>query len=162
MVTLATVSWSAGSWWQSRVSKRYRSNTLVSLGAAAICVGAGGVAAGLISATPLVVPYVAWTVAGVGMGVAYPTVYLVTMDRAGRGTEGVAVSLLLLLDSLGVATGAGLGGAAIGIARNAGAGIRGGLGAAFALAAMAGVGLVALTPALAPGRRAGPPTASDA
>ena len=153
---------SPGSWWQSRVSGRVQARRLVSLGAAAICLGAGGVAAGLIAATPLVVPYVAWTVAGVGMGVAYPTVYLVTMDRAGRGTEGVAVSLLLLLDSLGVATGAGLGGAAIGIARNAGAGIRGGLGAAFALAAMAGVGLVALTPALAPGRRAGPPTASDA
>ena len=148
VVTLATVSWSAGSWWQSRVSGRSRPRTLVSAGAAAICLGAGGVAAGLLHGTPLVIPYVAWTVAGVGMGVAYPTVYLVTMDRAGRGTEGVAVSLLLLLDSLGVATGAGLGGAAIAIARNAGAGLRTGLGAAFGLAAVAGLGLLALTPAL--------------
>lgn len=148
VVTLATVSWSAGSWWQSRVARRLRPSALVGSGAIAICVGGLGVAAGLLRQVPLAVPYVAWAVAGLGIGVAYPTVYLVTMDRAGAGTEGGTVSLLLLLDSLGVATGTGLGGVAISVARSSGGGVRDGLAAAFAMALAAGVVLVGLAPKL--------------
>ena len=52
------------------------------------------------------------------MGIAYPTVYLVTMDRAGEGAEGTTVALLLLIDTLGAAMGTGLGGAAVAISES--------------------------------------------
>jgi MFS family permease len=94
------------------------------------------VASGLVHA-PLFVPYVAWTFAGLGMGIAYPTVYLATMDRARRGGEGATVALMLLIDSLGVAVGTGLGGSAIALTGAMGVSLTSGLWATFLLALVA-------------------------
>jgi MFS family permease len=147
VVTLATVGWSAGTWWQSRVVPRMRKSSLVLGGVVAIGLGTIGVAAGLLS-TPLVVPYVAWTVAGLGMGVAYPTIYLVMMDRAATGSEGSVVALMLLVDSLGVSAGTGLGGSAVAIVTALHASLRIGLIGAFGLALAAAIALAALAPRL--------------
>lgn len=147
VVTLATVSWSFGTLWQSRVASRMRHSALVGTGAVAITVGAAGVAAGLLR-LPLAIPYVSWTVAGVGMGVAYPTVYLITMERAGPGAEGRAVALMLLIDSLGVSVGTGLGGSAVAVAAATGASLSAGLTGTFVLAILAALALVAVSPRL--------------
>jgi len=143
VVTLATVSWSLATLWQSRVASTVSRSLLVGVGALAIAVGAAGVAAGLLD-LPLVVPYVSWTIAGVGIGLAYPTIYLVTMERAGVGAEGSAVALMLLVDSLGVSVGTGLGGSAVALADASGAGLSTGLTATFVLAVAAALGLAAL------------------
>jgi MFS family permease len=143
VVTLATLGWSAGSWWQSRVVGRVSKPRLIIGGVVAVGLGAIGVASGLLS-TPLIVPYAAWTVAGLGMGVAYPTVYLATMSRAAPGSEGTAVALMLLVDSLGVSAGAGLGGSAVAIVESLHVSLRIGLAAAFALALCATIALVPL------------------
>lgn len=147
VVTLATVSWSLGTLWQSRVATRLSRAVLVRAGAIAMAVGAAGVAAGLAH-VPLAIPYVSWTIAGLGMGVAYPTVYLVTMERAGRGAEGSAVALMLLIDSLGVSVGTGLAGSAVALAASAGSSLSVGLTGAFVLAIVAAVALAAVAPRL--------------
>jgi MFS family permease len=147
VVTLATVGWSAGSWWQSRVVPRVAKPSLVIGGVAAIALGAAGVAAGML-ATPLVIPYIAWAIAGLGMGVAYPTVYLVMMERAPEGSEGTVAALMLLVDSLGVAAGTGLGGSAVAIVTALHASLRIGLIGAFGLALAAALALAALAPRL--------------
>jgi MFS family permease len=147
VVTLATVGWSLGSWWQSRVVPRVAKPLLVMGGVAAIAVGAVGVAAGLLS-TPLVIPYFAWTIAGLGMGVAYPTIYLVMMERAPEGSEGTIVALMLLVDSLGVSAGTGLGGSAVAIVTALHASLRIGLIGAFGLALLAALALASLAPRL--------------
>lgn len=149
VVTLATVSWSLGTIWQSRVASRIRPSVLVGVGALGIAAGAGGVAAGLAQ-VPLAIPYVAWTIAGLGMGVAYPTIYLVTMERAGQGAEGSAVALMLLIDSLGVSVGTGLGGSAVALSTAAGAGVSAGLTATFALAVASALALAAMARRLDP------------
>jgi hypothetical protein len=107
----------------------------------------GALAAGLLG-LPLVVPYVSWTIAGLGIGLAYPTIYLVTMERAGGGAAGSAVALMLLVDSLGVSVGTGLGGSAVALADASGAGLSTGLTATFVLAVAAALGLAALAPRL--------------
>jgi MFS family permease len=147
VVTLATVSWSLGTLWQSRVAGRLSRAVLVRAGALAMAVGAAGVAAGLLR-VPLAIPYVSWTIAGLGMGVAYPTVYLVTMERAGRGAEGSAVALMLLIDSLGVSVGTGLAGSAVALAAAAGTSLSVGLTGAFVLAIVAALALAAISPRL--------------
>ncbi|MGH2554101.1 MAG: MFS transporter [Actinomycetota bacterium] len=151
VVTLATVSWSLGTIWQSRVASRVRRSVLVMTGALAIAAGAAGVAAGLLD-VPLAIPYVAWTIAGLGIGVAYPTIYLVTMERAGLGAEGSAVALMVLIDSLGVSVGTGLGGSAVALSTSAGAGISTGLTATFVLAIAAALALAAMSRRLDPAR----------
>jgi len=67
VVTLATVGWSLGSWWQSRVVPRVAKPLLVLGGVAGVGLGAVGVAAGLLW-TPRLIPYVAWTLARLGRG----------------------------------------------------------------------------------------------
>jgi MFS family permease len=147
VITLATLGWSAGSWWQSRVAETIPAGRLVGGGAIAIMLGIAGVAAGAFDA-PLVVPKVYWALAGLAMGVAYPTVYLVTMERAGVGVEGTTVALLLLIDSLGASAGTGLGGGAIALSQSLDASLISGLMGAFALALAAGAALLFVSPRL--------------
>lgn len=141
VVTAATVAWSVGSWWQSRVAGRFTRRALMTGGAAAIAIGILGLAAGL-GPVPLAMPYTFWTLAGLGIGVAYPTLYVITMERATAGAEATAVSLVLLLDSLGTSVGSGLGGAAIAVTRSVGGSLSTGLLSAFAVALAASAALI--------------------
>jgi MFS family permease len=149
VITLATLGWSAGSWWQSRVANSISAGKLVAGSLAAVLMGTICVAAGTYDAA-LWIPYAGWTIAGVGMGIAYPTVYLVAMDRAGEGAEATTVALLLLIDTLGSAMGTGLGGAAVAISESLNASLVAGLTGAFALALAAAVALIAIAPRLSP------------
>ena len=162
VITFATIAWTTGSWWQSRAVATIPLPRLVRWGAVVVAVGTVGVAAGLGSA-PLVIPFVAWTLAGLGMGVAYPTMYLITMERAAPGVEGATVALLLMIDALGSSAGTGLGGSAIALADHLGASLKAGLAGAFAVAFVAALALIAITPRLARPRSSQPaPTPSDA
>jgi MFS family permease len=147
VITLATLGWSAGSWWQSRVATSISAGRLVAASTVAVILGTLGVAAGAYDA-PLLFPYAGWTLAGLGMGVAYPTVYLATMERAGPGAEASTVALLLLIDSLGSAVGTGLGGGAVALSESLKASLVAGLTGAFALALAAACALTVLSPKL--------------
>ena len=75
----------------------------------------------------------AWTVAGLGMGLAYAPLSLMMLQKALPGQEGQASASLNLADVLGTAIGIGVGGAAVAAA--AGPDLRVGIAAAFAAAA---------------------------
>ena len=100
---------------------------------------------------PLAVAYVGWGVVGAGMGIAFATIPLAAMRASGAGEEGEKLSAVLLLDMLGVATGAGLGGAAIAMSDALEAPLRTGLAGAFALALVAAASLIAITPRIPSG-----------
>jgi predicted MFS family arabinose efflux permease len=134
VVSAATVAWSIGSWWQSRRAEAWSAAALVRLGAALIAAGAIAVTGGLLG-LPVVTVYLGWTVAGVGMGIAFPTIPLAVMGAATGGDEAGQLSSSLLMDTLGVAMGAGLGGASVALAKAAGAGLPAGLTGAFLLGA---------------------------
>ena len=130
VVASATVAWSAGSWWQSRHAETWSATSLVAAGGALVAVGTLVVAGGLLD-LPVATTYVGWTVAGVGMGIAFPTIPLAVMGATAAGDEAGELSSSLLMDTLGVAMGAGLGGASVALADAAGAGLRAGLAGAF-------------------------------
>ena len=138
VVASATVAWSAGSWWQSRHAESWSTTSLVTVGAALVAIGTVGVAGGLVD-LPTATAYAGWTVAGVGMGVAFPTIPLAVMGAAAEGDEAGELSSSLLMDTLGVAMGAGLGGASIALAAAAGAGLRAGLAGAFCIGLLCAV-----------------------
>ena len=142
VLTIATVTWSLGSLWQSRHAGRYAPRTFVLLGSAAIGAGTAAVATGLL-AIPIAVAYAGWGLAGLGMGIAFPTIPLTAMTEAGEGSESGELSSVLLMDTLGVAIGAGLGGSCIAIAHETGAGLRVGLTGAFVVG-IVGVALLGL------------------
>jgi hypothetical protein len=132
-ITLATMTWAAGSAWQSGKTERVALPRLLSLGVGLVAIGEVGVATGLVAAVPVGVCYAGWAVVGAGMGISFPTIPLSAMRASAVGTEAGQVSGVLLTDMLGVATGAGIGGGMIAVARAAGAGLRAGLAGTFAL-----------------------------
>jgi MFS family permease len=116
VITVATVTWSLGSWWQSRAASNIEPGTITTIGAALVAAGMVGVATGLIPDAPIWMVYVGWTIAGGGMGVAFPTIPLSVMNASEEGKEAGQLSSTLLMDTLGMTVGAGLGGACIALA----------------------------------------------
>jgi MFS family permease len=140
-VTGATVAWTAGAWMQARLSDSWEGRRLVRGGLAIVLAGiAGMMVLVLVPSVPVAEGLAAWTVAGLGMGLAYAPLSLMMLQKALPGHEGQASASLNLADVLGTAIGIGAGGAAV--AATAGGDLRLGVFAAFAIPGA--VGLVAL------------------
>jgi Major Facilitator Superfamily len=157
-ITVATVTWAAGALWQSNRAGERPLGWLVGVGATLVFIGQAAVASTLWIEVPLAVGYVGWGVVGLGMGIAFATIPLAAMRVSGEGEEGGELSSVLLMDMLGVATGAGLGGAAIALSEALDAPLRNGLAGAFAIGLVAAVVLIGITPRIP----SGPPPATDA
>ena len=146
-ITGASITWAVGSAWQSGQADRMPLSRLLSIGTASTMVGQVLVASALWVQVPLWIAYVGWAFVGLGMGIAFPTIPLAVMRMAKPGRESGELSSVLLMDVLGVATGAGLGGGAVALASALDAPLAVGIGASFA------IGFVALIALLAVGRR---------
>src|ERR1700757_2175083 len=142
-VTGATVAWTAGAWVQARLNDVWEGRRLVRTGLVIILAGIAGMILVLQPAVPVAVGLAAWTVAGLGMGLAYAPLSLMMLQKALPGQEGQASASLNLADVLGPAIGIGAGGAAVAAA--AGGDLRLGITAAFAVAAAVGVVALAFT-----------------
>ncbi len=155
VVTMSTVAWALGSWWQSRKVASSTPGNLVRIGAVLIAVGTLAVAGGMWG-IPIWISYAGWGLSGIGMGIAFPTFPLAVMGEAAEGRESRELSATLLMDTLGVAIGAGLGGASIALSQSWGASLRAGLVGTFAVGAVAMVLLFAVAPRLPRGAAASP------
>jgi hypothetical protein len=82
---------------------------------------------------PIAVGIIAWTIAGLGMGLANSPIILLVLRDAPEGRVGQASASVNLTDVLGTATGIGVGGAAI--AAHAATNLQLGIRLAFAIAA---------------------------
>jgi MFS family permease len=153
VITLGTVSWSVANWWQSRAVVRTSSVILVRVGGAILTIAIIGIIATLAGA-PLAISYIAWFAAGVGMGIAYPTAYLVIMKGADAADAGSAVSSEQVAERLALALGGGLGGVCVTLAAGLHASLAVGLAGAFALALLAALASITLAPRLTPARLA--------
>jgi MFS family permease len=113
-LTTATVGWTAGAWVQAHLAARRSRRGVEITGLALIALGIVGVAATLALNVPALLAALAWGIAGLGMGLAFSTNSLVVLEAAQPGQEGTASAALQLSNVLGVAVGAGIGGAIIG------------------------------------------------
>ena len=143
LLTFMTIAWAAGSWWQSRVANRISPSRLVAIGALALALGLVSLILALVDA-PLAVPYVGWTITGIGMGIAFPTIPLSVMDASSEGGEATELSSTLLMDTLGVALGSGLAGASVALSRATGHGLTIGLAGGFGIGVAAALALLAI------------------
>src|SRR5215475_2832103 len=154
-VTGATLSWTAGAWVQARLSETWPGRRFVRTGLVIVLAGIAGMALALQPAVPVVVGLAAWTVAGLGMGLAYAPLSLMMLRNALPGQEGQASASLNLADVLGTAIGIGVGGAAVPAA--AGGDLQLGITAALAVSATVAVVALAVTRRLPAGTTASPP-----
>ena len=154
-VTGATVAWTAGAWVQARLSSVWEGRRMVRTGLVIILAGIAGMVLVLLPAVPVAEGLAAWTVAGLGMGLAYAPLSLMMLQKARPGQEGQASASLNLADVLGTAIGIGVGGAAVAAA--AGSDLRAGIAAAFGVAAAVGLVALAFTSRLPAGTSSAPP-----
>ena len=158
-VTGATLGWTAGAWVQARLSETWQGRRFVRTGLVIILAGIAGMVLMLWPAVPVAEGLAAWTVAGLGMGLAYAPLSLMMLRKARPGGEGRASASLNLADVLGTAIGIGVGGAAV--AAGAGGNLALGIAAAFAAAGAVGVVALMITRRLPPGTTASPPPAAQ-
>jgi MFS family permease len=142
-LTVATLTWTSGSWVQARLVNRVGPRPLVGWGLGLTLLGLVGPIAVLWSEVPLWIAPLAWAIAGFGIGIAYSPLSLSALGWATAGQEGRASSAVQLTDLLGTAFGTGTAGAVVAAVAAHGGSRRLGLGVAFALAgAVAAVGVL--------------------
>jgi MFS family permease len=142
-VSLVSISWSLSSWWQSRAVHTWSHPALVRLGAVLLAAGIAGTASALVDAPSWLV-YSAWFVAGLGMGIGYPTLLIASMGTAGSANQATVVAARFVGGRLGMSLGTGLGGVSVALAAAAGAPLRAGLAGTFGLALAGALVSVAL------------------
>ncbi|HXZ69507.1 MAG TPA: MFS transporter [Streptosporangiaceae bacterium] len=154
-VTGATLGWTAGAWVQARLSETWPGRRFVRTGLVIVLAGIAGMVLVLQPHVPVAVGLVAWTVAGLGMGLAYAPLSLMMLREAPPGREGRTSASLNLADVLGTALGIGVGGAAV--AAGAGRHLPLGITAAFVASAAVGVAALAISRRLPTGTTSSPP-----
>jgi MFS family permease len=151
-LTAATVSWTAGSWIQARLSSRVRAERFVRVGFPIVAIGIAGLGLILVPGVPAVLAIPIFAVAGLGMGLTYAQFALIVLRDVPGAAQGTVTAGLTLSDVIGTAIGTGIAAAAVSTAVRQGQGPGPGIGVAIALGtAVALVGFL-----LAPRLRARP------
>lgn len=115
-LTAGGISWTTGSWVQERNGARWGRRRTATTGAALIALGIVVASGILVDDLPAALAPIGWCIAGLGMGLCYPTTSLVVLDHAPEGRVGASTSALQLTDVLGVAVGTGTAGAILAFA----------------------------------------------
>ncbi len=139
VVTASTLAWTIGSWIQARLNDSWEGARLVRTGLVLILLGTAGMAWQLRPGVPVWEAFIAWSAAGLGMGLCYAPISLMMLRAAPRGREGWASASLNLADVLGIALGVGIGGAAVAAFSRGARAVAGGVVIAFAVAGLAAV-----------------------
>jgi MFS family permease len=112
-VTAASLMWSIGSWLHIGVVQRLGRRRLVQLGSVMMIFSVAGVGALFWPSWPIPAGFLAWGLGGLGMGMIHSAMNLSVLESAEKGREGEASSSVQLAQILGVAFGAGIGGAVL-------------------------------------------------
>jgi MFS family permease len=137
-VTSATLSWTAGSWLQERFATTTSRSMRAAAGGILVAAGLAATTIGLNDSVPGGVVALTWAVAGLGIGIAYPTFSLEMMAGTPSGREGETSSAMKLTETLAGAAGIGFAGGIV-AAGEAGGWDGPALGAVFVLAGLAAV-----------------------
>lgn len=100
VLTVGALGWSAGSALQGRISSAQRRPALLRLGFALLTAGILLVAMIIWHAVPLLAVYPSWVLAGVGIGIAFPTLSVLTLELSAPAEEGRNSSALQVNDAL--------------------------------------------------------------
>jgi MFS family permease len=145
VLTIASLAWTAGSWlqsrWDRRTGARQRSRRLVT-GFALVFASSLGIflCIAVFQDIWLWVGLVGWTLAGFGIGMAYPTAVSIAFANTEGGMEGMVSSSMLLIDLFAFSVGVGIGGVLLAAAEAGGWSTP----ASAALAMVLGVGMALL------------------
>lgn len=104
VLTVGALSWATGSWFQGRPGQRISATQLLRTGMAAVALGLFAVGVTTVPAVPLAIGVIGWTTAGLGMGLSFPTLSVLTLKLSAPSEQGRNSSALQLSDALFTAT----------------------------------------------------------
>ncbi|WP_435738098.1 MFS transporter [Cellulosimicrobium sp. PMB13] len=104
VLTFGAVGWSTGSWLRGRATWGLAHAGYVRLGGTLVALGVAGAALLAWTAVPPVVGMVAWTFAGLGMGMTHPTLSVLTLELSPVAEQGANSSALQVSDAVAAAT----------------------------------------------------------
>lgn len=110
-LTVAALSWSAGSWIQGRPSTRTARYLLVRRGATLVVIGIAALSLALWTALPPYVAAVGWAVGGLGMGLSLSSTNVIVLGLSPTREQGFNSAALQISDALGSIVLIGAGGA---------------------------------------------------
>jgi MFS family permease len=145
VVTAPALTWALGAWLQARLTDRWDGRRLIRTGVALLIGAIVAMALSLHRSASLGEPLAAWSVAGLGMGLAYSPGSLMMLRQVPDGREGWGSASLNLAEVLGVALGTGTCGAVIAAASAHGSSMSGAISGAFALTGLAALVTLVLT-----------------
>ena len=98
-LTAAAITWSTGSWLRGRREGRWDDGTVLRIGSAAIAAGVGLAVLAIWPAFPIAASLLGWSVAGFGMGLAFPTLSLLTLRLSAPHEQGLNTAGLQVFDA---------------------------------------------------------------
>ncbi len=132
VITASSISWTIGAWLQARKHRTWGRAKILALGTVFLGAGIAGCSLLVFRWAPAWLAPVSWTLAGLGMGMAYTLVTVVVLDRPAGETGEMPVASLQVVDVLGTALGTGIGGALLAAAIGVGFSVPVGVGLADA------------------------------
>ena len=102
VLTVGALSWSVGSWLQGRLPPPRSSATLPRWGLACVAAGTATVTLAVWPAVPVAVGVAGWAVAGLGMGLAYPSLSVLTLALRPRTRRAGAQQFVVATGRLAV------------------------------------------------------------
>jgi MFS family permease len=113
VISIASLSWSLGSFLQAGLDRRDRGagrRGRLAAGLAVLLVGVAVTGAGLFGSGGGLVAGIGWAIAGFGIGMGYASVGALVLSQAPGGGEGAVSAALQLVETISIALFTGLGG----------------------------------------------------
>jgi MFS family permease len=111
VLTSASLTWTTASWVQAHWLPRAGARRVAACGMSLVVLGVFGLFVLDSPSTPWWISFLAWVVAGGGMGLAYSTLNVEVITASSEHRRGESSAALGVLFSLGIAIGTGTGGA---------------------------------------------------
>lgn len=109
-LSLAALGWSAGSWFQGHQRWGVSRQRLLQMGTLMMATGIVLSALAITPAVPIMVALSGWTMTGVGMGLIYPSLSVLTLSMSPPARQGANSSALQLSEAIAVSTTLAVGG----------------------------------------------------
>jgi MFS family permease len=103
-LSLGALGWFSGSWMQGHQRRGWSRRQLLMSGALLMCVGIVATSLALQPQVPLWCALAGWSLTGLGMGMIYPSLSVLTLSLSPPAQQGANTSALQLSEALGVAT----------------------------------------------------------
>ncbi|WP_422507701.1 MFS transporter [Stenotrophomonas sp. GZD-301] len=103
-LSLGALGWFSGSWLQGHQQRGWSRRQLLQSGALLMCAGILATSLAIQPGVPLWLALAGWSLTGLGMGLIYPSLSVLTLSLSPPAEQGANTSALQLSEALGVAT----------------------------------------------------------